>query len=241
MEKVRTLKPKTFELPETPRLTPVQWLVLLLVTAASFACLLLLGRLSRIPAVLIFVFVPLITLAWMKRDIVKTFIRKPSGRDIGIGVGFGFISLGVSFVIARLITLFGQAVPANPIFGMFSEQPVQTVIATVIQLFGEELFTLIVFLFFVQVFESCLKNRKSSIIVAWILSSVVFGLVHLPAYHNLVHVLLTIGVSRIILTLAFLRTKNLTASYISHMVDDFASFAIAFALSALLSGLLPGV
>lgn len=239
MEKERTLKPKTFELPETPKLTPVQWLVLLLVTAASFACLLLLGRLSRIPAVLIFVFVPLITLAWMKRDIVKTFIRKPSGRDIGIGIGFGFISFGVSFVIARLITLFGQTVTGNPIFTLFSEQPAQTVVATVIQLFGEELFTLIVFLFFVQVFESCLKKR-SSIIVAWVLSSVVFGLVHLPAYHNLVHVLLTIGVSRIILTLAFLRTKNLTSSYISHMVDDFTSFAIAFALSALLGGILPG-
>lgn len=107
-------------------------------------------------------------------------------------------------------------------------------IEIIIQLIAEEMLAIVPFLFILAI---CYKlfslQRKTSIIIAWILSSLIFGLYHLPSYNwHIAQVILAIAVSRIILTIPYLRYKNIWASYICHLCWDLIPL-----LAALFSGL----
>jgi membrane protease YdiL (CAAX protease family) len=70
-------------------------------------------------------------------------------------------------------------------------------------------------------------SRKTAILVAWLLSALLFALGHLPAYNwNLMQCLLAIGTARLILTLAYIKTKNVWVSTGSHIINDRAIFAV---------------
>ncbi len=53
----------------------------------------------------------------------------------------------------------------------------------------------------------------------------VFALAHLPAYGwNLSHCLIVIGSARLVLTLAYMTTKNVWVSTGTHVLNDWALF-----------------
>lgn len=230
-------RPQTFSLSELPRLTAIQWVILLAVMILSFCFLSWVRTPSRIINAAVFTLVPLLAFLLIQRDTLKVLIRRPSGRDIGIGIGYGFLSLLFSLVLALLMQYLVHTgnVEANTLYANITAHPAEMIITVVIQLFGEEMLTLIFFLFFAQVFGRCCKTQKGALIIAWIGSAIVFGLLHYPTYQNWLHVLLVIGGARLILSLAFLKSKNLITSYIAHLVDDFASVGILVLFTALSS------
>lgn len=93
---------------------------------------------------------------------------------------------------------------------------------TIIQLIVEEMWAIVPFLFVLMLcHKSFSMNRKTSILIAWIISSIVFGLYHIPSYDgNVAQAILGIGLSRLILTFSYVRYKNIWASYTTHLFWD---------------------
>ncbi|WP_457312309.1 CPBP family intramembrane glutamic endopeptidase [Sphingomonas sp. UYAg733] len=73
-----------------------------------------------------------------------------------------------------------------------------------------------------------------AILLAWIGSALIFGAIHLPTYNwNIIQALLLIGPIRLVLTLAYMKTKSIWASTIAHIVNDWSMFILLIVVSAI--------
>jgi membrane protease YdiL (CAAX protease family) len=71
-------------------------------------------------------------------------------------------------------------------------------------------------------------GRRGAVVGAWLVSSLLFGLSHLPTYNwNWVQCIVVIGTARIVLTMAWLRTKNIWVSTGAHIINDWLLFTLA--------------
>lgn len=103
-------------------------------------------------------------------------------------------------------------------------------IPTIPQLIGEELFGILPFL---AVLWFCVTrmslSRRAGIIVGLLVSALVFGAAHLPTYDwNWGQALLGVGSARVLLTLAYIATRNLWVSAGAHVLNDWTGFIFAF-------------
>ena len=72
-------------------------------------------------------------------------------------------------------------------------------------------------------------TRRVGIGIALLASSLIFGAAHLPTYDwNWTQSLVVIGTARIMLTLAYILTRNLWVSAGAHILNDWAGFVITF-------------
>jgi membrane protease YdiL (CAAX protease family) len=79
-------------------------------------------------------------------------------------------------------------------------------------------------------------NRAASVVVAWVCTSVVFGLLHLPTYDwNWLQCIVVIGGARMVLTLFWIMTKNLWVSTGAHIANDWFLFAMGLVGAGLAS------
>ena len=85
----------------------------------------------------------------LNRDTVHKLIRLPKGRDFLYGLGFVIPAMVVTMVVTIVLGMMGviQDPKANSIFEKLANDFFTTLAGTFIQLFGEELITLIIFLF----------------------------------------------------------------------------------------------
>lgn len=213
-------------------LTAWQWLIVWLSAAVGFAALIFIPQHNNIEALIpriLFVAIPLATLAYFAKDKWKALFRKPTFADYRTMVGFFLLNLAVTFGVAIIVkALFGAN--ANAATNGLAEAGALEIIAfyvgTGIQLMGEEVFTLLPFLAIMYIFYKKAKvTRKQAIIWAWVLTAIWFGAAHLPTYGwNIAQAILVIGTARIVLTLAFIRTKNLWVSYGAHLLNDWVIF-----------------
>lgn len=214
----------------------VQWLALLLAVAAGFAALvaplpLPAGAFGGFARAVLFVGIPLLVLRLVAGQYWTALFRKVSGRDVLWMLFFAllnfFITVGIG---AYVLDTFGAA--ANPSIESLIDQSVGERILffanTVPQLIGEEVLTIIPFLAIMYfVYKKLGWSRKSAIIWAWILSSIMFGMMHLPSYDwNWVQCIVVIGSARLILSLAYFKTKNLWVSAGAHIINDWTIFGI---------------
>jgi membrane protease YdiL (CAAX protease family) len=211
-----------------------QWAIVLVAVAAAF---LVLGWgldnlkgdvLSFIPRIL-FVVIPLGALAVVTPKYWTAIFRRVRLKDVSWMFGFGIlniaVTMGVGAIVIRLFKTASNAattVGKSP-FGLFSFYA-----GTGIQLFGEELLTILPFLAVMYLCSKTLKfSRKASILWALAASSVIFALVHLPTYDwNLLQCLLVIGTARVVLSLAYIKTKNLWVSTGAHIFNDWFLFTL---------------
>ena len=71
-------------------------------------------------------------------------------------------------------------------------------------------------------------GRKGAIVGAWLISSLLFGLIHLPTYDwNLIQCIVVIGSARMVLTLPWILTKNIWVSTGAHIVNDWLLFSMS--------------
>ena len=65
------------------------------------------------------------------------------------------------------------------------------------------------------------KNDKLKTFVAILVSSVIFGAMHLSTYNfNIVQAVLVISIIRTGLSMSYVLSKNLTVTYLVHMIYD---------------------
>lgn len=220
-----------------------QWSVIWLSTAIGMAVLMLTPQPNNLFALLprfLFLAIPLATFAYFTRGAWRSLFYRPKLADYGLMIGFFVLNLAVSGVVAIAVSsLFGANAnqATNGLEHADALEITAFYVGTAIQLMGEEIFTMLPFLALMYFFYSKGKlSRTSAIIGAWVLSAVWFGAAHLPTYGwNIMQALLIIGSARIILTLAYIRTKNLWVSYGAHVLNDWAIFTIIL-ITAIASG-----
>ena len=183
-----------------------------------------------IPAVLFFAipllaFIKVVPKYWMK------IFKKIRVKDIFLMLGFAFLNLIVSVTVGIVVTkLFGTN--ANPaiagIVGLTDFEKILFLLKTIPQLFGEELFTILIFLALLSFLSLSLNySRKKAVVIAWLVSSLAFALIHLPTYDwNLIQCILVIGTARIFLTLPYIVTKNIWISTGTHIINDWVIISI---------------
>ena len=217
------------------------WLRILIGVALGFAILVApipmlstpLGRF--IPAIAFFA-IPLAALAWVVPRHWTALFGKVGGREIGWMFAFAALNLVVSLSVGALVSgLFGAA--ANPAFGALAGQDTASrllfFIRTLPQLFGEELVTILPLLAAAWLFHSVLKlGRTVAIVLAWLLSALLFGAMHLPTYDwNFLQCFVVIGSARLVLSLAYLKTRNIWVSTGAHVINDWVLFGAGLLLA----------
>lgn len=220
-------KIKTFSLPDLSTLTLKQCSVLLVTAVLCFMCL----RIKFLPYIVtaaLFTVPMAVMIFILNRDTVHKLIRLPKGRDFLYGLGFVIPAMVVTMVVTIVLGMMGviQDPKANSIFEKLANDFFTTLAGTFIQLFGEELITLIIFLFAMKLWEHFFPSKKGGIAAGFFVSALVFGMIHYPAYQSWPHVLISIPVTRMVYNFVFLRTKNLTSSFITHVVYDYILFVM---------------
>jgi membrane protease YdiL (CAAX protease family) len=108
-----------------------------------------------------------------------------------------------------------------------------------VQLLGEELITILPFLALLTFLHSRAGlGRPAALLIAWVVSALAFGAIHLPTYDwNIVQCLVVIGSARLVLTWAYVWTKNIWVSTGAHILNDFALIGATVFLGPLVAGL----
>jgi membrane protease YdiL (CAAX protease family) len=175
---------------------------------------------------------PLAALAYVAPGHWRAIFGKVRGREVKLMLGFALLNIVVSMSVGAIVHALTEVSP-NAATAQLAELDTAGRIAffakTLPQLFGEEVITLLPFLALMHWMSTGLGlRRKVAIIGAWLISSIVFGLIHLPTYDwNWVQCIVIIGSARMVLTLAWIKTKNIWVSTGAHIINDWLLFAMS--------------
>lgn len=214
-----------------------QWLLLTAGGVAGFAALVWPipwpgGPLApMIPAVL-FVAIPLAVLARVTPGHWRVIFGKLGWRELRFMVGFALLNVVVSMSVGALVLAFAEVTPnaaTGQLPGMGTGERIVFFAKTLPQLLGEEVVTVLPFLLMLTLLTHYFGvGRRGAVVGAWLLSSLLFGLIHLPTYNwNFVQCIVVIGTARIVLTMAWIRTKNIWVSAGAHIINDWLLFTLA--------------
>ena len=189
------------------------------------------GWLGMLVRAVLFAGIPLTVYALAIPGHWKSIFRRVGLRDVGLMVGLAVVNVAVTFGIGLLLTTAMHLSP-NPASGELRDMSLGdrllTFASMVPQLFGEEVFTVLPLLAILWLAVNKLHlSRRAGIAIAWIGSAVIFALLHLPTYNwNLLQCLLIIGTARLILSVAYLLTKNIWVSTGAHVLNDWTLFGL---------------
>lgn len=226
-------------------ISSAQWLFIMAMVAAGFLVLAMPidwpgGKFSQlIPAVLM-PLIPLGALAYVALGHWTAIFGRVRGREVRLMFGFAMLNIVVSMSVGALVFAL-TAVTPNAANAQLAELDAAGRILffakTIPQLFSEEVITLLPFLVLLQVFTRSFSfGRKGAIIGAWLASSVIFGLFHLPTYDwNIIQCIVVIGTARLVLTLPWIMTKNIWVPTGAHILNDWLLFGVGL-LGASLAG-----
>lgn len=163
----------------------------------------------------------LLAVVYVFKDDMSSVFRMPKLRDI-ITLIIGFILMFVFAIIANFIgNALGIAIMTD---SAVNGAPIILIIRALIQLIGEELLKFIPLIIVVAYLYKSI-GRKAAIIVAIIISQIIFALFHIPAYGFAIGFLLVhIGFASIALPLVYIKTKNLVLCYLIHLFFDLYTF-----------------
>lgn len=234
-------------------LSAARWLVGMLGCVVGFAGLITLpGMLSGAPGALpqlaslpshvahwagvtVFVAFPILGVILAAGRNWTALFPAPRWKDLWIGIAFLPVTWAVSIAAALIVQAFSST-SGNPVkdllYGMATGERIEFFASTAPQLFGEELVTILPFLALLTLFRSRMKiPRLGAVLLAWIISALIFGTLHLPTYGW--HLLQAFGIissARLALTLPYLVTKSPWASATTHIVNDWTIFGILIVL-----------
>jgi hypothetical protein len=211
-------------------LTAAQWCFLLASVAAAFALLIAPiawpgGELGAFLPALLFPGLPLAALAWVSKGHAGRLFGSVGLPEIKLMGLFALLNITVSMMVGGVVrSLFGaSANPAVAAAGELSPGALLIFLArTSVQLVGEEVLTIIPMLALLHLLTSRAGlGRSAAVLWSWLGTAVLFGLLHLPTYNwDFTQCLLIITTARLVLTLAYIKTKNLWVSAGAHILND---------------------
>lgn len=205
--------------------TFLQGLFLLVVSIASAILFQINGSIPTFVQPVFNIILPLGAFMLVVKSNWTKIFRKVRFKDILLVIGVLIFNLILTILTGLLISKFTVA-NANPVANLIQENSLVENIVFCLKiipmLFGEELITIIPFLVILLFATKTLKlPRKKVIVLAWILSAIIFGAIHLPTYNwNIVQAVLGIGVVRLVLTFPYIKTKNIWISLFVHVLND---------------------
>jgi membrane protease YdiL (CAAX protease family) len=220
-----------------------RWLGVMAAVALGFAALLIpapalkTGLGAFIPAILFFA-LPLATLAVLAPRGWTAIFRKVGLSDVFWMVAFALLNIVVTLLLGVMVTALSSATD-NPLFQMLPTMsgPDRMLFfaRTILQLFGEEVLTILPFLAIMTFLHARAgASRRWAIVGAWVVSAAMFGALHLPTYGwNWVQCLVVIGGARLVLTLPYIMTKNIWVSTGAHIINDWTLMGSVMLLSTL--------
>ena len=225
------------------RLSGTQWCVVLAGVALAFGLLIAPWTHLALPwgmwvPALLFCSIPLGALALVAGRGWTALFHRLHARDLLLMVGITALNLAVTALVGLLFISLHHA-SANPLFHSLNEEDAATRVmvfaAMVPQLLGEELLTILPFLALLSWLHGRMKlQRRTAVILAWLLSAIPFALAHLPTYEwNLLQCLVIIGTARLVLTLGYLFSRNLWVSTGAHVLNDWTMFGFAVVAGSL--------
>lgn len=164
----------------------------------------------------------------VKSNWTKIF-RKIYFKDILLVFGVLIVNLILSIISGLILTKFAGATANPATVSLNGNSPLENIIfmaKLIPMLFGEELITIIPFLVILQFGTKTLKlSRKQAVTLAWVLSAIIFGAIHLKTYNwNIIQAVVGIGMARLVLTFAYIKTKNIWISTFVHVLNDWCLF-----------------
>lgn len=217
-----------------------KWGLIILSCAASFFALSVIPASNNVESLLprtVFPLIMLVVFIACTGRFWTAIFKKPTGADWVAMLAYGVLTFVTSAIVGAIIAGISGA-QSNPatddLAGSGPGELVAFYVGTGVQLLGEELFSILPFLALIYFLYTRLGlSRKSSIIVAWLVVAVWFGAAHLPTYGwNVLQALVVIGAARLILTLAFIRTKNIFVSTGAHIFNDWFGFTFVLVTGA---------
>ena len=102
------------------------------------------------------------------------------------------------------------------------------------QLFGEEVFSILPFLALLYWLVARRgMSRNTGVLLACLGTALIFALAHLNTYNwNFAQALLGVGVARLVLLVPYIMTKNVLVSTGAHVLNDWAIFSLPLLLGA---------
>ncbi len=226
-------------------LSGAQWLFVMVAVAAGFAVLVApipwpAGPLGAMIPALLFPLIPMLALAKVAPGRWQALLGRVGWRELRLMAGFALLNIVVTISVGTILQALMDVTSnkaAAELGGMDTEGRVAFFAKTIPQLLGEEVVTMLPFLAVL----TWLSNRpgwgrRGAVVGAWVASSLIFGLMHLPTYDwNLIQCLAVIGTARMVLSLAYILTKNLWVSTGAHIINDWLLFSMSL-LGAGLAG-----
>jgi uncharacterized protein len=213
----------------------LQWLFVVAMVVVSFAVFVLpipwpAGAFGALIHAVLLPVIPLLALAYVAPSHWRAIFGRVGGRELKLMVGFALLNIVVSMSVGFMVQAFTTVTPnaaASQLLSMDTSDRLLFFAKTIPQLFGEEVITMLPFLALLYVL-SAYTGRRSAVIGAWVISSVVFGMIHLPTYDwNWIQCILVIGTARMMLTLPWILTKNIWVSTGAHIINDWLLFSAA--------------
>lgn len=220
-------------------LSSSQWLVPLSgVGLATWALIGLSPRLTdgaaRLLPPVLFLLLPLVGLALVAGRYWTALFRTLRPVDIGWMLVFAVLNTLIAIPLGLLAVAIMDAQPNPGVAALAQSSRADQAIflaGSIPQLIGEEVVTIIPFLALLSVLTRTLgTSARTAVIVAWLVSALWFAAIHLPTYRwNVAQCLLLIGGARLVLTLAYLKTRNVWVSAGAHILNDWATFTLSIA------------
>lgn len=138
-----------------------------------------------------------------KRDIKPIILYTLAGLIYSLAIALLFESVGLKAIGIE------EMVPGILIF-----------IRMLIQLLGEELYKVIILIIVMYLIYKISNDRKRTIIFASIITMIIFGGCHQGEAGSLIRVIAVQGFGSIFDILIYLKTKNVAASYATHLLFD---------------------
>lgn len=216
------------------RLSLLQWLDLMSCTCmAALPLLLPLPFLDRgwaalLPSLLLLA-IPLLALHRLVGPHWRVLFRPLHGKDVVLAACTAVASLAATAAVALVLREFHE-LDGNAVGEILQHADKAEIglflLRTVPQIVGEEVITVLPFLALLAwLTQGARLPRRAAVAGAWLLSALPFALFHLPAYGgNLLQCLLVIGTARLVVMLAYLKTRNLLVSSLAHLLHDWIAF-----------------
>jgi len=231
---------------DPPTISTGGWLLVLAGTAAGFAALVTPlpftdGVITGWLRAAAFVGLPLLGLAIAAPGRWMAIFGRVGPREVKLMFVFALLNIVISMTIGAVIETFGTATANAKIVdaaNLDGAQLFNFFAKVALQLLGEELVTILPFLAILALVHATLRiGRNAAVLTAWLLSALAFGLVHLPTYDwNVVQCVVVIGSARLVLTWAYVWTKNIWVSTGAHIINDWAIMAATIFLTPLATG-----
>lgn len=210
-----------------------KWILALILTLASFYGVSLLFYYLKINNEIIMASavsaISLLSLLTIDKKFIKKIFLPIKAKDvlyIIIGLGFSLIAIVISSILVQKLGIDGSK---NPIFDVLTEDNFKSFfLSTLIQFIAEEIIFIIPFLFVINKVK--IENNIVKTILAILVSSIIFGVMHLSTYDfNILQAVLIISIIRTGLSMSYVISKNLSVTYIIHIIYDWTLIFIYIA------------